>query len=578
MTINANTPLPEIVLGVPDYMSLREDNNFFIDKTAKLPSLVNMKRVFFARPRRFGKTLLISMLEELFKHGDTNFAGTAVYGKWPFTERYPVVKISFILQTAPDIVTAQAQICKIILRAFLDAGCILEPADINRRIIKLDDVFDVLRKYVSSHKFVILIDEWDYPLSTRLNNEHDFNAMRNILAEFYSWLRTISHSIKFMLVTGIGRYRESSLFTGQDLTDYSMDPLYADLLGYTQAEVEHYFAPYIARACTLLGCSRDELLSKLKAWYDGFCFDYDASARLYCPWSINKFFAPVSRNEYPRAPVFASYWMNSSNVSSALRALFASHRADLSMLHNLENGVAISMHELSDPAFFNEIKLLPLLVQAGYLSIKKIVNPQDATDEREFICGFPNCEIAKSYMKIFLAYAMHCEAGQFSAVIRSIKNAFAAGDFAAAWRSINELLRDVPYESWQQEGESMYRMLIANFLKQADFCVREEVHNNVGRSDIEVSDAGIAYIIELKLIADASSEQKIKALLSAAAAQIERKGYGINALNRTKTLIGLPVVISATDRQIVGWCSVKREGVSTAAVLQPRSVSNQPGA
>ena len=142
------------------------------------------------------------------------------------------------------------------------------------------------------HELVFLIDEWDYPLSNNLDNEDKFNRLKLVLRDFYAWLRDLP-KVRFLLITGIMRYHETSMFTGQYIQDLSMKPYFADLLGYTQQEMVDKFAPYIEKAANMLGISTQTLLDKLKQYYDGFCFDYNASVTVYCPYSINQFFDAV---------------------------------------------------------------------------------------------------------------------------------------------------------------------------------------------------------------------------------------------------------------------------------------------
>ena len=156
-----------------------------------------------------------------------------------------------------------------------------------------------------------------------------------------------------MLVTGIMRYQNTSLFSGQDINDITMELDFADLLGYTQTELEANFAPYIARAAELLGMSRDDFLEKLKLQYDGFCFDAEASVSLYCPWSINKFFQQFVRgtNHSPNQVLtFAPFWMNSAGAAKPLRSFLKARRVELEFLEQaLSSELKVATSDLNDP-------------------------------------------------------------------------------------------------------------------------------------------------------------------------------------------------------------------------------------
>lgn len=203
-----------------------------------------------------------------------------------------------------------------------------------------------------------LIDEWDHPLSQTIDNEPLFSATLSVLSIFYDWLRNIN-APRFILVTGIMRYHEASLFTGQDIQDISMDPYWGDLLGITQDELVTYYATYIEQAAQRLQLSQDELLAELKLYYDGFCFDEDAQVKLYCPYSLNKFFEPVSPKQGPnKVPKFDTFWMNSAGASQAVRRLLASRKIDLPQIQGLCDGkdVIITQDELSQPQYFSKVE------------------------------------------------------------------------------------------------------------------------------------------------------------------------------------------------------------------------------
>ena len=237
----AATRLPSITLGNSDFPDIRRDGTLFVDKTAKLPWLLDYKKVFFARPRRFGKTTLASMLFELFMHGTENFKGLAVYDTWPKKQCYPTILISLYGLDKPEIF--EAKLCEKLSKAFKKAG-LDELYDRTKSITKLGALFVETQFDLEAHGSVWLIDEWDFPLSANLDNRPAFDANTRVLQELFLNLRDLCN-VRFMLVTGIMRYQNTSLLSGQDINDISMEPDFADLLGYTQTELETNFAPYI---------------------------------------------------------------------------------------------------------------------------------------------------------------------------------------------------------------------------------------------------------------------------------------------------------------------------------------------
>ena len=301
----ATDELPSLTIGNSDFPLIRQDGTLFVDKTAQIPRLLRYKKVFFARPRRFGKTTLASMLFELFMHGTEKFEGLAVYDTWPETQCYPVMSISLYGLDQPE--TFEARLCAKLTIALCDAGL----SELKERALGITDIdafFSTVGSELSSHRTVWLIDEIGYPLEANLDHRSAFAANAEVLHKFFAHLRDL-RNVRFLFVTGILRYQPggrvsewSFLLPGQDIVNISMNPAYADLVGYTQAEVEVNFAPYIERAAQLLGMSREAFLEQLTLHYGGFCFDANASASLYCPWSINNFFQQVVNKPEDTSP------------------------------------------------------------------------------------------------------------------------------------------------------------------------------------------------------------------------------------------------------------------------------------
>ena len=216
---SAAVPLPAIYTGISDYLEIKEDNALFVDKTALLQELVDLKRVFLGRPRRLGKTMLISMLNELFTKGPGKFEHLAIAELWR-EPRCPVLQLSFLNMSNPA--TFEKDLCNKLRDAFFDAGF----AEIYDFIPECHE-FKVLaqrivRQVIKGQKLVVLIDEWDAPLSSNLHDRAAFEANAALMRDFYTWLRE-SKFIKFMLVTGISQYQYTTLFTGEFITDISLN-------------------------------------------------------------------------------------------------------------------------------------------------------------------------------------------------------------------------------------------------------------------------------------------------------------------------------------------------------------------
>ena len=496
--------LPHIVTGLSRFIDFAANNALFVDKTALLQTLVDQKFVFLSRPRRFGKSLLISMLKELFEHGTTNFVGKAIYDIW-HERTYPVLTLSFLDKTNPD--TFEDDLCTALRYAFYEAGFHevydFIPECNNFKILS----GRLVRQVLKGQQVVLLIDEWDDPLSSNLNNRDAYAKIAAMLRHLYTWIRE-SHAFWFVLVTGIGRYQTPSFFTGEFITDISMEPYFAALVGYTQEELQQYFAPYITRSAELNHISEAEMLEQIKLYYDGFCFDQDGLVKVYSPWSINCFFSQVEL--YPdRIPSFDSFWMDNANAPSAIRSYLKLHRPNLTFLEQIKStGIKLSQSYIKATNTIDELPFLRLMINTGYLTIKEKLPPNpDKPNARSYLCNFTNIEVEELYAEIILSYLTGNEGAMLDESVKDYAStlvaALKAHDLPTAVNAINTMLSIIHYDLWQgKDREALYRLLIAFFLQiEVNPClVRQEVPNNIGRSDIEVLLGNELFVFELKLI------------------------------------------------------------------------------
>ena len=553
--------LPSITIGNSDFPNVCDDGTLFVDKTAKLASLFKLKKVFFARPRRFGKSTLVSMLKELFAHGTERFQGMAIHDTWPEQRCYPVIALSFHgMHQAQDL---ERQLCEQISNALVEAG-FPEVYALTSGISTLSTFLWKIRSYLSSHKTVWLIDEWDYPLSQNLNQRPSFEANREVLGTLFSWLRELPN-LHFMLVTGIARYSATNLFTGQDIRNISLHPEFADLLGYTQAEVESNFAAHITKAAELLELTPAEFLAQLKRHYDGYYFDQNTSLSLYNPWSINNFFQQLVDTP-SQPPLFLPYWVTSSNAPAALRSFVTTHQVDFAFIEQIKSSkLEIVQEAFNEPSSFTQLDLKSLLVQTGFLSIKRVTNPANISPtSRAYQCDFPNLEVEANFAHIFLQLvAEHNQMGEaeFNQTATQLRSAICAQDMPTAVTALNTFMRMIPYDVWKRASEVTYRTFIcwSILFSQITGFTREETINNRGRSDLELEFDHKLLVIELKRLPKDQTESRSACLKLAdqAQAQIIDRAYGHNASTWQKPKfterLGLILVISPNSRQIVYW-------------------------
>ena len=383
--------------GISDWDDIRFYDLFFVDKTEQLKSLVqNKRKVFLARPRRMGKTTLCSMLAELFSKGVTDdFCDTAIYHSWPEQRTYPVISISFLNVSGNDVRSFEKSLINELAAAYRIAG-FPEVDQFKREAESLDNFLTKLDAISDENRLVLLIDEWDHPLTSKLDSGQIFNDILAVLKQFYSWLHRIEHA-RFVLITGITHYYAAELIIGHDICDISRDPAYASLLGFTHEELINKYAPYIKEAAQRRGESEAELIAQLKKYYYVFCFDANAQVKLYSPWDINQFFESVTPDAEPgQIPEFKPFWMDSSNAADALKEFLSKRQIDFNELCSLKyHDIELDSDELTTPVDFFQVKILPLLAESGYLTIKGIVS-QTAESVR-YRCGLSNAAVLQRF-------------------------------------------------------------------------------------------------------------------------------------------------------------------------------------
>lgn len=582
--------LKTMPLGQSEWSSIQADGLFFVDKTALLLDLVKKPKVFLSRPRRYGKTLLLSMIEDLFNHGTQNFQNTAICDMWPEHERYPVVRLSFINvpyaqeagQAVDDVASFEAGLIEELGRAYQRAGFAPEEIDAYKKDATLHGFLSKLSNFSNQQRLVFLIDEWDVPLSAHLDNEVRFDALRRSLNVFYNWLRTLN--LRFLLVTGIMRYKETNLFTGRDIVDLSMHPKFSALLGYTQQELEHDFADYLELAAQRHHMSKAELLQQLKFYYNGFCFDEDVSVKLYCPWAINSFFEQLHDSD--KAPPFRCFWMNAVGDPKSLRTFMERVQPNLAVLDEIKNKqVVLGRSDLINPTLFSKVEFFPLLTLNGYLTIQEAVEPvSDNPDNRLFVCGFPNYEVKVEFEREFLNYlTKNKSANGNKPLLTRIAQSLLNQDISTFCNLLNELFRSWRYDSSQNNIEVDYRSFITLCLALCDkFMVREETGNNKGRSDIEVELPNTnVYVFELKRLAEGkNAPEDQQEMLDAGQKQMLSQGYGVNHATHGKHVTGVIIVISTDERQIVAWRLIDNKIQNSThtqdGTVQPLNLLNKP--
>lgn len=374
--------IQNLPLGAPDFSALRQFDEIYVDKTEFIYELASQKgKYLFVRPRRFGKSLLISTFESLFKYGLRDFKGLAIEKLWVEEPKPLVVRLDFSEAKYFSSPKAFSQrLASLIVRKFARVGFSYVPA-------LAESIFDQWSEWLKtldSDSLVVLVDEYDSPLTYCLGQEELFAAVREQLSKFYAVLTANERVLRFVFVTGIIRFNEVCLSSGFGcFTDLSLDPRYGSLIGFTRGEVEGYFENYLEKAAKDHSRSRKDLIKQLVAQYGGYCFEETGSTKVLAPWSLLNFFA------YPSS-AFLAYWFETGGVVSLLKCL---KTQTVKAPEEFSREKRISRSELLGVS--GSLSDIALLTQAGYLTIKA---PEPG---ESFLLDYPNLEVRRSMALLY---------------------------------------------------------------------------------------------------------------------------------------------------------------------------------
>lgn len=522
--------LDHLPTGVCSFKEIRDGNNIYVDKTALIyPLAVSHKQYFLSRPRRFGKTLLVNTLDSLFKTGIADFKGLAIEKLW-HEKTYEVLHLDFsAFSNFQDVAEFKRELSNR-LNNFMQDHPIDGPSS-----LKLDqDVFSKFETYLSVlpvGSLVILIDEYDSPLTHCLKNDKLFTAVSGFLSQFYQILKGQSGALRFLFVTGICRFQHLGIFSGANhLIDFSMNPKYGTITGYTIEELERYFRPFIDNAAHILGYTHSECLQQLKYHYDGFCFDEQAKTHVFSPWSVLNFLQSPELK-------FKNYWYISGGNSTVLMEYLEQH--GIKSPEKYAQDLHISADALQSSQELKQLNDCAMLFQTGYLSIKGVDEYFD-----DLILNYPNHEVADALAKTYADREFNKEE------LRSFTNILLHGEISELIPELNRFLSSLDYQNFKLQDESSVRSVLHLILMISGLHPQIEVHNHKGRSDLEVK-AGQRYIVfELKFHKEGSrSPEK---LLEDAILQISKNHYGEQNYTELPHL-RIALVFSKKERRFSHW-------------------------
>jgi len=479
------------------FSEIIEENHLYVDKTGDIYNLINSsgKYFFISRPRRFGKSLTVSTLKEIFSGNKELFKGLYIYDKIEWN-KYPVILVDFTLISRSD-----REVLKSSLSSFLD-----KTAEQNKITLKNKFTGDKFRELIeelnknSTKKVVILIDEYDKPIIDHITDIKKASENREVLREFYSILKGSDEYIKFVFITGVSKFSKVSIFSGlNNLKDITLYDDFSTIMGITQEELISYFPLWIKELGEKEELSEKETLEKIKYWYDGY--SWDGIKRLYNPYSILNLFDSKK---------FRNYWF-STGTTTFLIELMKKEKYEITGLEN----ITVSEY-VFDSYDIENIGLNSLLFQTGYLTVKRV---DKKTGLYTLTC--PNSEVKESILNYLLGEMIDKEVSLVKPLYLELKHFFQEKKIDKAIDIIKSMFAKIPY-TLHIDAESYYHSLFYIILTLMGVKIDPEVLTDKGRIDgvLEFSDK--IYIMEFKY---GKAGSKMKSLLNKAIKQIKEKKY-----------------------------------------------------
>ena len=506
-------------IGIQNFESLRKDGYFYIDKTALIYQLVKTGRYYFlSRPRRFGKSLLLSTLEAYFQGKKELFEGLAMEKLEKDWIKHPILHLDLNIgkYDAPD------SLDKILNEALLGWEALYGSREGESTLaLRFKGVVDRACK-LTGQRVVILVDEYDKPLLQAIGNEALQTEYRNTLKPFYGVLKTMDGSIKFGMLTGVTKFGKVSVFSDlNNLNDISMDYRYMDICGITDKELHENFDGDVALLGERNGLTKEECYVKLKEQYDGYHFDYD-TVGLYNPFSI---FNTLSKLK------FSDYWFETGTPSFLVYLLkHSNYRLDRITEEQVSGDLLNSIDSMS-------CNPIPVIYQSGYLTIKGY--------DKEFgiyRLGFPNKEVENGFIKYLLPFYTPVTEQESSFIITSFVMDIRQGNVDSFMQRLQSMFADTDYKI-VGKMELYFQNAMYLVFKMMGFYTDVERTTSNGRIDVVLQAKDYIYVMELKL--DGSADEALR--------QIEEKGYALPFAKDSRKLYKIGVNFSSEIRGIVEW-------------------------
>ena len=496
-------------------------NYLYVDKTDYFHQLVSEQNgiFFLSRPRRFGKSLSVSILKNIFKGNRELFKGLKIYDMTYDWKSYPVINLNISKADCSSAEQLNKGLCIILHDNAKELGIELSSETKSGYLFG-----ELINKAKDLGKVVILIDEYDKPLVENIYAPH-IEEIRQVLENFYINIKASDEYLRFVFMTGVTKFSTVSVFSKlNNLEDITMDGKYATMYGYTQEEVELYFGNRIDDLADKNKVDRIEYRDKIQSWYNGFRFHND-SATVYNPVSLGMFMN--------KGGEFINFWFSTGSPSFIFKVLKRQNINFLDTILQPVDGLTLDSFDVTN------MLAAPLLVQTGYLTIDRAVQQMFGP---AYYLRFPNIEIETAFEKHLVSSLSERDLGVVTSEIMRLNMALQVNDTDTMHRILKSHIAAIPYAN-RSNMEENYQNILYSLFRLLGAEIHNEVHMNNGRIDAVIVNRDHIYIFEFKM------NQPAKVAI----AQIKEKGYATPYLNDGKPITLIGINISKKKRNIVEW-------------------------
>ena len=507
-------------IGEQDFANIRNRNMVYIDKTHLIYEIVGTSgKYFFFRPRRFGKSLLLSTMRYYFEGRHDLFEGLAIDTLEKEWKKRPVIYLDLSRGRTIDLGALHSMIDNNLSE--YEKLYHVEPKETDSYSTRLTVIIQEAYRQ-TGEQVVVLIDEYDAPMLDTMGDLELKKKVRNQVRDLYSPLKAQSQYLWFVFLTGITKFSQLSIFSElNNLTDISMDRRFVEICGITEKEIHDNFDQEVAALAEVYDITKEQCYARLKDMYDGYHFRPN-SIGIYNPFSLLN---ALDKQE------FRSFWFESGTPTALVETM---QRNDYSLEHLTSEEVSSQLMSSVDS---DEVSPIPLIYQSGYLTIKGYDNRFNT-----FLLGFPNKEVEEGFTRYLLPYYSPIKKSESSLAVGNFVREIENGQPEAFMKRLESLFADGNYQIIG-DAEKYFHNAVYIIFKMLGFYVEVEHATTDGRIDLLIKAKGYIYIIEFKI--DKSAEEALQ--------QIEDKQYAKPFEADSRKVYKIGVNFSTESRRIDGW-------------------------